>query len=48
MSDVKQGKVNAKGKSMFVHEIAREVRKSYWPMEEDRRILLEAGQDLYS
>ena len=25
---------------MFVHEIAREVRNSYWPIEEDRKILL--------
>ena len=38
---VAKGKVSAKGKSMFVHEIANEVQTS-WPLSEDRQILLEA------
>lgn len=41
LNQIQEGKANAKGKSMFVHEIAREVINSSWPMEENRRILLE-------
>ena len=39
---VANGKVSAKGKSMFVHEIANEVGSGAWPLAEDRRVLLEA------
>ena len=39
---VAKGKVSAKGKAMFVHEIANEVQSGAWPLPEDRRILLEA------
>lgn len=39
---VQDGQISAKGKSIFVHEIANEVRKSTWPIPEARRILLES------
>lgn len=41
LKQIEEGTANAKGRSMFVHEIAREVITSSWPMEENRRILLE-------
>ena len=42
LKQVAKGAVSAKGKSMFVHEIAGEVKGCIWPMPEDRQIILEA------